>query len=108
MRIRLALNERRGDDVKTVGATPEHRKGSYNICRLLEFECGGLQANRPARSLGLAYLTGGSLAFGVGHDSQSMKIRNKLAQYFDTLASKIHALNREAGGVAAWPGQTRN
>jgi hypothetical protein len=71
------------------------------------FHRDGLEAERLRGRVDLANFQrrGGS---DIGQDRQAAETGDKLAQNFEPLGSKIGELERQAGDIAAWSGQTRD
>ena len=106
MRIRLVIYERVATDIKCIRAALERLEGGRDILRSPNFECRDFEAERAGRCLNLAHLQHGGGIANIGHDRQSAKTGDNLAQEFESLASKIGELDRQAGDVAARSRQT--
>ena len=98
--------ERVGDDIKCIRATLERFEGGRDILRSPDFDCGDFEAERAASCLNLAHLQHGCGIVDIGHDRQPAETGDNLAQKFESLASKIGLLVRQAGDVAARSRQT--
>jgi hypothetical protein len=76
-------------------------EGGRDLLRSPDFDCGGLEAERAGRCLSLAHLQDSGGSADIGHDRQTAHTRDNLAQEFDSLASKIGDLERQACNIAA-------
>ena len=108
MRIRLVVTSGSATDIKCLRAALERLEGGRDILRSPDFECGDFEAERAGRCLNLAHLQHGAGIADIGHDRQPAETGDNLAQEFESLASKIGLLERQAGDVAARSRQTRD
>jgi hypothetical protein len=72
------------------------------------FECGDIEPEQAGGCLNLAHLGCCVGCADIGHDRYSAETGDNLAQEFESLASEIDILDRQAGDVAAGPRQARD
>ena len=108
MRIRLVFTSGSATDIKRIRAALERLEGGRDILGSPDFECDDFKAERAGRCLNLAHLQHGGGIADIGHDRQPAETGDNLAQKFESLASKIGRLDRQAGDVAARSRQTRD
>ena len=85
----VGSGERITNNIKGLRATLECLEGRCDIRRLPDFQRDGLDAERAGRGVDLVQLPHARWIVGIGHDRQSAKAGDDLAQEFEALARKF-------------------
>ena len=98
--------ERVGTDIKCLRSVLERVEAGHDIFCSSDFERGGLEAQGTSRCLHLAHFQHRSRGTDIGQNRQMAKTRDNLAQQFESLASSIGLLQRQASNVSAGSRET--
>jgi len=78
-------------------------KGSRDVLSAADFErIDDVKAKRAGCGLYLAHLLYGPAPVDIGQDCHPAEVGDNFAQEFESLASKIGLLVRQAGDVGSW------
>src|SRR6516165_1235136 len=100
--------ERVVDDVKCIRTTIERFEGRRDILGSPDFKVDDIEAECARSPPNLRHLRHSKGVVNIGHDRQPAETGNEIAQNFESLASKIGLLVRQAGDVATRSRQIRD
>src|SRR5262249_33806515 len=104
----FGIGKRIDADIKYIGLRIERSDAVTDVLGCANFQCPCFKSERASCCPDLITLVCSGRIFGIEHDHQATRTRNKLAQKLEAFSSEISRLNGQASHVATRAGQACN